>query len=525
VSTTPPQATPHAGVGHLFSRQLSSIFACDLRSLALFRIVLGLLLLAENLNRFSDLDTFYGDLGVLPRGPFLERWANMWHWSLHLANGLPGYQGFLFSIAILLAVSMIVGYQTRVVMVLSWLLEISAQARDPMILQAGDVLLRIIMLWGCFLPLGARWSYDERLRPKAREYPNMYLSVASVAIFLQVAFVYWFTVLQKTGKEWTTEGSAVYYALNIDILATRFGVWFRQFPDLMRIGTFATMALEGLTPFLLFLPVFTWQARLLGVVILSGMHANFGLFLELGNFPWVDLVSFAPLIPGEVWDWLEVKGQTWEARGLWKAVAARSASFRAAVTSLVLRIHREMPPALVTRPLRLQGSRLGQAFAALLLFITVLWNLSTVSRFKVEVPSGFRTVAHLFRIDQQWAMFSPFPMKDDGFFVIEGSIKDHKDQAGDVLAMELRKPSYKKPELGSQVWKNQRWRKYMMNLWMASNSGHRLYYARWLCREWNKKFPSNLLEEFQIYYMREDTLPDRIATPEKVSIWHHYCFK
>ncbi len=506
-------------------RSLGDLFECDLRSLALFRITLGLLLVIENCARFADLNTFYGDTGILPRGPYLEKWSNVWHWSIHLANGLPEYQGFLFCIGIGLALSMVLGYQTRLVVFLSWLLEISVQARDPMILQAGDVLLRIILLWGCFMPLGARWSYDNYLRPKLRDYPNRYISVASIAMFLQVGFVYWFTILQKTGKEWFPEGTAVYYALNIDILVTRYGAWFRQFPEAMRIATIATYLLEGILPTILFMPIFTWQFRLLGIVMLTGMHANFGLFLELGNFPWIDLVSFAPLIPGEVWDWLEVKGQTWSKSGIWHAVERRVLAIGPGLTAMILRIHRQMPPALVSRPLAIVPSAFGQFFAMLLLWITLLWNLSTVPRLGVEVPEGFRWIGHVLRIDQQWAMFSPYPMKDDGYYVIEGTVKDKKDAFGDVLFMKLGKPSFDKPELGSQVWDNQRWRKYMMNIWMASNSGHRLYYARWLCRQWNKRFPADQLEEFQIYYMREDTLPDRIATPEKVSIWHHYCFK
>lgn len=507
------------------NKRLRAIFSCDLRSLALFRIVLGLFLVILNCFRFCDLKAFYADLGILPRAPLLEKWSNIWHWSLHMANGLPAYQGFLFCLGALLALSLVVGYQTRLVMILSWLLEISVQARNPMILQAGDVLLRIIMLWGCFLPLGARWSYDEHLRPKLREYSNRIITVATVAFFLQVAYVYWFTVLQKTGKEWYPEGSAIYYALNIDFLVTRYGVWFRQFGELMYRATLATYFLEGILPTILFLPFYTWQFRLLGLVMLAGMHANFGLFLELGDFPWIDLVSFTPLIPGEVWDWLEIKGKTWSRGGLWRAVERCVLAVKPAVTRVVMAVHRQMPPALVVRPLRLVPSYAGQFLAVLLLWISLLWNLSTVPRSGIQVPENLRWIASVFRIDQQWAMFSPFPMKDDGYYVIEGKIKDKPNTWGNILTLEMGRPSFEKPELGSQVWSNQRWRKYIMNIWMASNSGHRLYYARWLCRQWNERHPSDLLEEFQIYYMREDTLPDRIATPEKVSIWHHFCFK
>lgn len=84
-----------------------------------------------------------------------------------------------------------------------------------------------------------------------------------------------------------------------------------------------------------------------------------------------------------------------------------------------------------------------------------------------------------------------------------------------------------KPAYYSQILPNQRWRKYMMSLWSVVNSDHRLYYARYLCRSWNALHEQEKqLEEFSIYYMKHETLPDyQPPKVEKVEIWHHNCFK
>ena len=61
----------------------------DTRSLALFRIVLGVVLLCDQLNNYGDIVTWLSDSGILPRYAVLEHhWAGEpWRWSVYLASG------------------------------------------------------------------------------------------------------------------------------------------------------------------------------------------------------------------------------------------------------------------------------------------------------------------------------------------------------------------------------------------------------------------------------------------------------
>jgi hypothetical protein len=52
--------------------KLVEVFGADLRSLALFRIVLALLVLVDLTNRATDFYAHYTDAGVLPRTVLLE---------------------------------------------------------------------------------------------------------------------------------------------------------------------------------------------------------------------------------------------------------------------------------------------------------------------------------------------------------------------------------------------------------------------------------------------------------------------
>jgi hypothetical protein len=76
------------------------------------------------------------------------------------------------------------------------------------------------------------------------------------------------------------------------------------------------------------------------------------------------------------------------------------------------------------------------------------------------------------------------------------------------------------------MYPSQRWRKYMINLWLSENKEHRLYYGRYLCRKWEQEHgEKDKLQTFQIHYMREDSLPNYAVAPvEDVIIWNHWCY-
>ena len=196
--------------------------------------------------RSRELTAYFTDQGVLPRTARIElyepgdQFGIAYQWSLHMFSGQFWPQLLLLLTAAVFAVWLLVGYRTRLAAVVCWVLLVSLDSRNPMILNSGDVLLRCMLWWAVFLPLGARASLDQLLRPPADQLPLRVVSAASVALLLQLMMMYFFSALFKIHPVWLTELSAIYYALNCDAYATQLGVQLRQFPLLMATMTAAT---------------------------------------------------------------------------------------------------------------------------------------------------------------------------------------------------------------------------------------------------------------------------------------------
>ncbi|MDB5986728.1 MAG: hypothetical protein JWR16_1781 [Nevskia sp.] len=294
---------------------IDRLFSVDLRTLALFRALLGAVVFVDLCNRALDLRTFYTDLGVMPRDWMLQL-NGLWRISLYSANGETWFVSLLFVVEMLAALALLLGWRTRIATVLLFVLHGSLLNRDQMVLLGADILLECLLFWSMFLPLAARWSVDATLADPKPALRNPHLSCASAGLLLQVMSVYFFSALLKYGREWWPDGTAVDLALQIDGYATPIGVWLRGFYPLTHWLTYFVWLLELLGPIAVFFPFFNKQLRFGTMLLLMVMHIGFLLCLSLGPFPFASLTSLTVLIGGWVWDALDRRKQRREdARG------------------------------------------------------------------------------------------------------------------------------------------------------------------------------------------------------------------
>ena len=258
-----------------WTAKFAEIFALDLRSLAAFRIGLGLVLLFDLGFRATDLVAHYTDQGVLPRAALLATGLRPYRFSLHFVWGEAFPTAALFFFHACCAVLLTIGWRTRLMTFLSWLLLVSLDNRNHVLLNAGDQLLTLLFFWGMFLPLGASWSADSRDRDDSQD-PQPCFSAATVALIVQICLVYLFSALHKSGDAWRN-GTALFYALHIDLFATRAGIWLRETSWPLRPLTFASYYWELLGPLLLFVP---WRNQFFRLLVIAGfisLHVAIGM--------------------------------------------------------------------------------------------------------------------------------------------------------------------------------------------------------------------------------------------------------
>jgi hypothetical protein len=385
-----------------------------------------------------------------------------------------------------------------------WLLVVSIQWRNPLLLGGGETLLRVLLFWGMFLPLGAVWSID-RARGRTPEPSSLrVLSVPTAALFLQIAFVYWFAVLLKSGPEWRVHGTAIQYALSVDELARPLGTFLLHYPALLTVLTFGVLALEAFGPFLLFSPLFTGPVRTVAVALFMSFQLGIWLTLGMGIFPAVAGLCMVCFLPSWFWDRVGRRRRAGDGRS---RTAARMAAGNG-------------KPAATFRT-----SRAISVLTAVLLVYVFWWNIGTVSG--LRMPEPVARLGQFLALAQIWDMFAPSPLMDDGWYIIPGTLQDGRtvDLAGVLTGDEgLRPVSGRRPSNIRATFKNERWRKYLENLRLRHVSQH-LYLSRYICREWNHHHTGGqAVTRLLIVFEGDRTLLNgHRAPPEPRRLWTQVC--
>ena len=458
-------------------------FSLDLRSLALFRILMGALILVDLAIRSTDLTMFYSDQGILPRWLLLLRENNHLDLNLYLLGGHWLFAALLFAVTAGFAVMYLFGYRTRLASIGLWFMMFSLHARNGMVNNRGDALLLLILFWSMFLPMGAYFSIDSSIRREPPPSPRLY-SMAAAGLLLQVVMLYWFSIVHKSGDGWRYTGHALIYSLHTDTFVTSLGIMLRQLPLWLLNGMSRAVYLcEILAPLLLFSPWQHGRLRTLGVLFLVGLHTGFIFFIELGMFAYIDIIVLLSLLPPAFWEFLAKRKQ--------KRTGKR-------------------PMSLPLKPYR--PSRWSEWFMGFCIVYVFWWNLGTI-RPTTEMPESLSWFGDGLRLSQRWDMFSPDPPPDDNWYVVPALLND--GTWVDLFKWVGRfhgkiKLDWKHPKLLSARFKNSRWVDYFSDLLTdyeekpARRHRNGALFTHYMCRSWNQSHrPPRHLKKVMLYVMDE----------------------
>jgi hypothetical protein len=456
--------------------------AVDARTLGLFRIWFGLLLLTNLYDRTKGVDAiaFYTNEGVLPNhfalfAPMAER-----QWSFLFPFSTPDQVQVALALIAAVYVMYLVGWHTKIAQVLVVVCLLSLTNRNLILQNGGIVVTNVVAIWTAFLPVGARFSLDHLLRslrerreqtpaeleqraPMVRS-ETTYARLAFFALLINFSCIYFFNYAHKTGATWR-EGSAVHWVLWQNRIATMWAAIVRMHEPawLSPVLTRSTLLIEAVLPVLILFPTGLRWTRRAAVVAILGLHASISLMMTLGPFSY-SMMSFGLLLlRSEDWDFIE---QTFAWKRTRHPVAYDPSNRRELMAARILarldwrhrfelvdrssRSSASPPPRLfsVLRKLPLEhldadqssntpAQRLGnlikrtigELLAAALLVTVVIelaadnWIIPVAYRVKNR-PQLQQEIVNYLRLPQGWSMFSPDAPKDDGTLVIDALLSD-----------------------------------------------------------------------------------------------------
>jgi len=284
----------------------------DSRPLSLFRICLAALLLKNALYSIPLAQLFYSDAGLVPRARFWDDPAGNGLGQFSLLNYFSAsWAAILIFIAWAgIALALLVGYRTRMMAVLNYLLMLSIIHRNPLILTGADRVMTVLSFWMIFLPLNHYYSVDAWLARRRHRHPAVHGDNLPIRIMphttyafplrviqIQVALIYIFTSYMKWHGELWREGDALFYALQQNGFLLPTGIWLGETAPLwlLHLLTWSTLLIEaGFAP-LVFSPVLQPWARASGLLLAALLHLGIAVTMDIPDFSiamWVSYIVF-----------------------------------------------------------------------------------------------------------------------------------------------------------------------------------------------------------------------------------------
>lgn len=481
----------------------------DIAPVAFFRILYGLQLFNWFWQLYPNLTAFFTDEGIFPRGQLLAFYPE----RLSLLNlvGEWWQVALIWAFACVVALALTVGWRTKLACFLAFVLIVSFQWRNPLILDGSDLVFRFVPLWLMFTNAGGLWSIDALRRPQPSTGRGWALPVRILE--LQVGWIYLATGIEKVAGSLWVDGTAAYYALQLE---HTFGRWWARpialQPVLVKIISWATIAVElGFLPLAMIPSRIT---RLIAVVAAGGLHFGILTMMNVGNFPVImlsTLVLFLP--PSWVRGFVERTYGALQSR-LPRSVRRSWARFVAFATE-----HLPPPGDAPTRP-----NELLRRFATLALVVFALFVFSTAVPRQLDMlrPTGDPAgLVRFLSLDQRWDMFSPDPARADGWMLGPAVLTD-----GTTFDLYTGGPVDNTSERYSDPLYT-RWVKVHERIANAGYGDYRLEYARYFCRARNLHLrPGQMpLDTFELIYIERVIRAPEEGPPlfNEYRLWQHKC--
>ncbi len=298
----------------------------DALPLDIFRICVGLVVLAYFARTFLEVSNFSGPDGFLDHELIVEMY---WFTEIGIFRHWMGVEWFYaaFGIAIVSCVPLILGYRVKLFAVVLYIIAVSTYRHNFIVMYVDDAIMHLLLFWMLVLPVGrtlviGEWLSDKRLaweRWKGVTVPGASLR----CFFWNLILLYLVAGLWKWTSPMWLDGTALYVVFKLPVSYFH-EFWGAEHIPLLKIFNYATLVLEPLVPLMFFLK----RGSHLKYILLAafiGLHMLSALTL---NIPYANIACAATAVlifREELMSWLTgsyaERSRTRERLGLSGAVA------------------------------------------------------------------------------------------------------------------------------------------------------------------------------------------------------------
>lgn len=287
-----------------FSRFLLPI---DMRAVALFRVAVGCICMSELMQMFFDRHLRLYDTGMCPSQRCMGNLRKT-GFGLYDAAGRPLAVLGLLSVHFVVNSCYVLGFDSRLASVGLWVFQYSLEARLTSSGGGGLDVLRAVLFWSLFLPLGGSYSLDSLARRLEGRVHNVKAPNFSIvlAITLQFVYLYYSAGSVKMHRQSWREGIAVEHVLQLQsVVKHPLGPIIGQWKTLCKLLTYTAVYVEKYGGFLLLVPNQT--VRAITLFVFFGFHIGMHLTMTIDAFQLTMISGLLLLLPGQCCDFFERK--------------------------------------------------------------------------------------------------------------------------------------------------------------------------------------------------------------------------
>lgn len=443
---------------------IKKVFSLHTRSLSWLRIWLWVLLLFDLIRRTVYFDALILETGLVPFDLMYDHNTEAAFWSVYMFLKAQRRTILMFVVHWIVVICFIAGWKTKEMSILVRIFSASLYGRNSLVINGGDTLMRVILFWCMFLPLGEHYSIDAKQKTGKREGTqwDTIWNIATIGFIVQLLSVYVFTFLMKTDPIWTEEFTAIYYALSLDAFRTTLGDRLYTMPNMMYWLTALVYIFEWYGALLLFVPWCNHQRRKVSIILFIAFHLWLMSTMHLGPFPFIAIVCRLALWPSG------------------------------------------------SEPSKRYGNNnvLLNGFLVTVIALSMCWNIRTLDfdYHQKRFPRTVNNIVFALRIEQSWSMFAPYPFKDDGWYTFTAT-----DDKGikRIINKELPGISYDEKGLPDRSYTSEIRNKYYSNMRSKKYSYVRMPFLNYAC----KTIPG--ISHIRMDFVREYTLPNYEYKPHE----------